>query len=162
MSSTYQPLTEPVRFTDGKRTFVYIYKKVSLKMAENAISIQEFQSLALQKPPGSITDLTRSGAADWPLICCSYLLREEIAGELQRFSGDFSEAFAVLSDLEGQDAHTEVRRVLEDFFTGHGRREQILRLLRGEQSLDAISVLSTVMTALASGQNMQGLLQSAK
>lgn len=161
MSSTYQPLAEPVTFTDGKKTFVYSYKRVTLKMAENAISIQEYQSLALQKPPGSITDIVRSGSADWPLICCSFLLREEISGEMQPFSGDFSEAFAVLSNLEGEDAHTEVRKVIEDFFSGRGRRELILRLLRGEQSLDALSVLSTVMAAVAQGQNAHGLLPIA-
>lgn len=160
MSSTQEILTEPVRFTDGKRTFVYIYKRVSVDMAEHAIAIQEYQSIALQKPAGSITDIIRSGSANWSTICCAYLLREEINEEIQPFSGDYGEAYSILRNLEGEEAQEEIRKVLHDFFTKRGRREQISRLLRGEQSLDVLNVLSVMMTAAAKGQPEQGLLQS--
>lgn len=148
----YKPLIEPVKFVDeSKRTFVYEFKRVNTEMAEWAISVQELKELTRTKPAQSINDLLRSRSAEWVIICCSCLIREEIDGKLQPFSSNIEENASFLKALEGKEPIIQTRRVLEDFFTLHERRERVLKLLQGEPKLDALSVLLAASQTQANG-----------
>lgn len=122
----HQKLTEAVRFTDGKETYVYVPHRVPLGGAELALECLAFKQQALANKTTrakSFDDEVRSGVAKFKTLCLAHIVRKEINEHVyEPFNEDkVPNVQKFLQQLDDEDIDTKVDQCLSDFFL---RRDQ--------------------------------------
>lgn len=126
----HQKLTEAVRFSDGKETYVYVPHRVPLGGAELALECLAFkqQALANKNRSKSFDDEVRSGVAKFKTLCLAHIVRKEISEHVyEPFNEDkVPTVQKFLQSLDDEDIDTKVEQCLYDFFL---RRNQLTTFL---------------------------------
>jgi len=126
----FEELTDPVFFTDGKETYVYLPRKTVLGGAELALEYLSFkqQSMVSKTSPKSFATIVDSGLANFQTGCISYLVRKQISeGNYAPFNADEVEkVMKFFQNCDDEEIEGKIQLCLRDFF---GKRKHSLTYL---------------------------------
>ncbi len=134
-------------FSYNGRDYIYDFNIITFEQAQLATEVMQFKKQTLDKPPKSLTELIRSGSAEYLARVFAYIIvRVEPDGSLEKFNRvrGYDAALAFVQGLPVSMWQT-VEECITDFFGRMGKESLASTVLSHESDLDVSAIVSSML-----------------